>query len=304
MTTKTCIYHANCPDGMAAAISVYTSPKWGSDTNFVTAHYGNPPPDVTGHDVIIVDFSYPRDVLEQMHAQANSLIVLDHHKTAQSALDGLDYCIFDMTKSGGRLTWDYLNPQHEWDAHPADRNIPDLILYTEDRDLWQNKLHLTKEYNAALASYPMTFEAWLPLLNNNETARMQLEGEAILRYQTQQVDRIVGAWKKSPRFISLPTPDGDIVAPLINTNTLISEVGERLAADYPCSCSYFDTVDNKRVYSLRSRGNTDVSAIAKLIGDAMLIYFGDQYSGGGHAQAAGFTTPIGEYHLPSFVKNL
>lgn len=100
-------------------------------------------------------------------------------------------------------------------------------------------------------------------------------------------------------------PDGTTVrAPLINTGSLISEVGERLAADYPCSCSYFDTADNKRVYSLRSSGNTDVSAIAKLIGEAMISYFGDEYSGGGHPQAAGFTTPIGEYHLPSYVKEL
>lgn len=297
MTTKTCIYHANCPDGFAAAISVYTNPKWGSDTNFVTAHYGNPPPDVTGHDVIIVDFSYPRDVLEQMHAQANSLIVLDHHKTAQAALEGLDYCIFDMTKSGGRLTWDYLNPPNDW----AGYRVPDLILYTEDRDLWKNQLHLTKEYNAALSSYPMTFETWLPLLNNNETTRMQLEGEAILRYQTQQVNRIVGAWKKSPRWIELPTPEGTIVAPLLNTNTMISEIGERLAADYPCSCSYFDTGEGKRVYSLRSRGNTDVSAIAKQIGDTMISHFGESYSGGGHAQAAGFTTPFDEFHFSSFV---
>lgn len=292
MKVKTCIYHANCPDGFAAAISVYTSPKWGSDTNFITAHYGRPAPDVTGHDVIIVDFSYPRDVLEQMHAQANSLIVLDHHKTAQAALDGLGYCIFDMTKSGGRLTWDYLNPQQS--------NIPDLILYTEDRDLWTNQLHLTKEYNAALSSYPMTFETWLPLLNNNETHRMQLEGEAILRYQTQQVSQLVTSWEKSPRYIDLPMPDGATVrAPLINTGSLISEVGERLATDHPCSCSYFDTSD-KRIYSLRSRGNTDVSTIAKFIGDTMRRAFGENHSGGGHAQAAGFTTPLANFHQLTF----
>jgi len=55
-------------------------------------------------------------------------------------------------------------------------------------------------------------------------------------------------------------------------------VGDTLGAKYPFVVMYFDTAD-KRVFSLRSRGEVDVANIAK------------RYGGGGHAGAAGFTMP-------------
>ena len=58
--------------------------------------------------VFIVDFSYPRTILEEMEESAESLVVIDHHKTAEEDLRGLDYCHFDMTHSGAYLAWEYL----------------------------------------------------------------------------------------------------------------------------------------------------------------------------------------------------
>lgn len=60
-----CIYHGNCADGFAGAWVVRRA--LGEDrVDFYPGVYQEPPPDVTDRDVIIVDFSYKRPVLEQM----------------------------------------------------------------------------------------------------------------------------------------------------------------------------------------------------------------------------------------------
>src|SRR5688500_6169509 len=83
-----CIAHgSSCIDGLAAAWVVHRA--LGDDVEFVYASYGQDPPDVAGRDVVIVDFSYKRPVLEAMAARARSVLVLDHHKSAAEDLAGL-----------------------------------------------------------------------------------------------------------------------------------------------------------------------------------------------------------------------
>lgn len=142
------IYHSRCPDGIMAAWCFHEL----SDVEFFPASYGWEPPDVTGKDVYIVDFSYPREVLETMKTQAKSLIVLDHHKTSEVALKGLDYCVFDMSRSGAQITWDYLNPE---------KSRPPVIDYVGDRDLWTWALPESKNVNTYLSA--IVFDPRQPL---------------------------------------------------------------------------------------------------------------------------------------------
>lgn len=51
-----CIYHGGCDDGFGAAYAVWK--RWGDDVEYVEGRYGAAPPDVSGKNVIIVDFSY------------------------------------------------------------------------------------------------------------------------------------------------------------------------------------------------------------------------------------------------------
>src|SRR4051812_40261454 len=93
-----CIYHGNCADGFASAWVVRKAntaeilnnegyPTWqGDEMQFHAGVYQNPPPDVTGRHVIMVDFSYKRPVLLEMAAKAESILILDHHKTAAEDL--------------------------------------------------------------------------------------------------------------------------------------------------------------------------------------------------------------------------
>ena len=48
--------HGNCSDGAGAAYAAWK--KFGDSAEYVEVHYGNPPPDVTGREVYILDFSY------------------------------------------------------------------------------------------------------------------------------------------------------------------------------------------------------------------------------------------------------
>lgn len=254
-----CIYHKNCPDGLAAALAVWLQYP---DAEYITAQYGDSPPDVMDQDVIIVDFSYPRDVLEELNRQAKSLVVIDHHKTAQEALAGLDYCIFDMDKSGAVLTWKYLYPNKE---------MPLLFSYVQDRDLWTWKLPNSKEVSAALRSYKPFFTEWQQFLSDENIGWLVTVGKAILRYQNQQIEMVLS---REPSLVEI----GGYSVPCINSTTLVSEIGNELAQGQPFAACYFDTNDGKRVFSLRSTDEgVDVSGIAK------------QYGGGGHRNAAGFT---------------
>jgi uncharacterized protein len=261
------IYHGGCWDGFCAAWLIHRFGGY-SDVEYYPAMYGKPPPDVTGRQVLMLDFSYPREVLEQMHEKSSGLFVLDHHKTAQAALEGLSYCEFDMDRSGAQLTWDWLVECHGDDLPKR----PWTVDYTADRDLWRWKLPHSKEINAVLRSYPLDFDIWDGFDLMGEPSGLVRDGEAILRAEevTVQVhiDRAQEVDFDGYKVLS------------VNATSLFSEIAGRLAEGRPFGVCWFEH-DGMRTYSLRSReGGVDVSEIAKAAG------------GGGHKLAAGFEVPL------------
>jgi len=195
-----CIFHKSCADGFASAWAVRK--LLGLDVEFHAASYGDKPPigkmierepnprspnAIVGRDILIGDFSYPLPVLRVMAAEARSVLVIDHHATAQADLTGLYEpmnwrhwincpdamdggsardgraapanlaAIFDMNRGGAGLTWDYLSG-----GQPRPRII-DLV---EDRDLWHFKHDPdTRRFAAVAASWgyeptPENFARW------------------------------------------------------------------------------------------------------------------------------------------------
>lgn len=69
-----CIYHGHCDDGFGAAFAIWKAFS-GRDITFFPGIYGEDPPDVTGLDIAIVDFSYKRPVLVGMAEKAKSILV-------------------------------------------------------------------------------------------------------------------------------------------------------------------------------------------------------------------------------------
>ena len=104
-----CIWHGNCQDGFGAAWAVRHA--LGEDNvEFYPGVYQEAPPDVAGRDVMIVDFSYKRPVIDAMAEVARSIVIFDHHKSAAEDLAGLPLpgvpqmakvaAVFDMERSG------------------------------------------------------------------------------------------------------------------------------------------------------------------------------------------------------------
>lgn len=142
-----CIYHRGCADGFGAAWAVWKA--LGDGVEFHPGVYGAPPPDVTGRDVILVDFSYKRPVMEAMCQSAASITLLDHHKTAAEELDGLGdgpniaipvFVGIDMERSGAVLAWEHFHPG---------KAIPPLLQYVQDRDLWRFSLRSVGDFDVS-----------------------------------------------------------------------------------------------------------------------------------------------------------
>jgi oligoribonuclease NrnB/cAMP/cGMP phosphodiesterase (DHH superfamily) len=258
-----CIYHDNCADGFGAAWVVRKA--LGTDIELYAAKHGDTPPDVTGKNVFIVDFSYPREALIAMAKAAQSLVVLDHHKTAQAdlldlpAAAGLNV-IFDMNRSGAGMAWDFFFPRHQ---------RPALISHIEDRDLWRFQLDGTREVMASVFSYSFTFEVWDALIAS-DIEMLKAEGIALERKQQKDVAQLVQACQRRMAIGGFDVPVANLPP------TLASDAGNLMCTGEPFAAIYWDTADG-RVFSLRSTDQAeDVSVIAK------------QYGGGGHRNASGF----------------
>ena len=251
------LYHAECLDGFGAAWAIW---KRFPSARFVPVKHGfPPPPDLAGRHVVIVDFSYARATLEAIASEAASLLVLDHHITAQQALTDLPFARFEEKKCGAVMAW-------EW-AHATP--VPWLLEYVQDKDLWHWDLPASREINAALASYPFDFPLWEGF--RQET--LEAEGRAILRYENELAGKIAAE-------AVLVSFHGETV-PAVHSAVLTSELGERLSRSHPF-CIIWHERDGRRYYSLRSRADgVDVAAIATA------------YGGGGHTHAAGFSVPLG-----------
>jgi hypothetical protein len=214
---KLVIYHANCADGFTAAWVAWL--RNGDCAEYLPAQHGDDPPDVTGRDVLIVDFSYPRATLLEMKAKAASLLVIDHHKTAQTELEGLDFCIFDMTTCGAILTWFRLQL--------LPNRVPLLISYVNDRDLWKWELPQSREINAYIATIPKEFERWSLL--EREIADGFQGTVSLGKVALSVVEQYVETQKSRAGRATI----GGHEIPCINTTFAVSELVGALAEGQP-----------------------------------------------------------------------
>jgi len=275
-----CIYHGNCADGFGAAWAIrqaHLQNRLGSGSGrgyfdgmpeFFGAGYQNPPPDVTDRDVIMVDFSYKRPVLLDMAARASSILILDHHTTAEQDLVNLPgncQAVFDMQRSGARIAWDYF-----MDGQAP----PPLILHIEDRDLWRFALPLTREIQANVFSHPYDFAVWDDLMAADPRV-LAADGRAIERKHFKDIHELVHGMKRRINIAGHEVWAANL--PYVFT----SDAGHIMAEGEPFAACYWDTPEG-RTYSLRSRDDgMDVSEIAK------------RYGGDGHRNASGFRLPHG-----------
>lgn len=247
--------------------------------------------------IYFVDFSVPVEFLESMESKVD-ITVIDHHKTAidtylefwgksEFRLEeqvkvvnmgelGVDNpltihgaeIVLDLDECGASLCWQYF--------FGTLVEIPLLVAYVKDYDLWRFTMADTRAMNMALMVAVKSLESWEALYsqmhNSNVVGRQRLrtEGYAILTYHESIVSDLVDQ--------AVPcTVDGAKGLGVNCSAHFASDVGHELAL---LSGTYGLTwqagSDDLIKVSLRSNGDYDVSAIAA------------EWGGGGHKTAAGF----------------
>lgn len=273
-----CIYHKNCADGFTGA---WVVKEWAKMHNHVIEYaggeYGKDPVPINRRHVILVDFSYPEDVLIRMSEYAASITILDHHKTAEENLKNIEakaYCpidvIFDMDRSGCEIAWDFFFPYE---------NKPRVLEAVADRDLWKFNKPYTKEISAFVFSLEYTFENWDKLMSYDINDVIS-SGSGILMKHSKDVNEL---FNSIVYWVNIVTglDDEFYRIPVANVPYMYaSEMGNKLCLEYPdasfAATYYFDGKQYK--FSLRSTDNQlDCSKIAKAFG------------GGGHRNASGFS---------------
>ena len=294
------ITHKNCTDGTFSALVAkkFCIDNGLPEPTIIFEQYGNgirqySDEVIRNKDVIMCDFSYDRETIIDLHDNVTkSFVVLDHHASAEKELAGLDYCTFDMKKSGAMLMWDYFY---------SEQQAPRIVEYVQDRDIWKWELENSKEFSAGLnlhkdfnllQDYDIDY-----VFSDKLTDTCVKEGNAILAYQRTVIDKVVrGTLNKKGRTAGIVLYNiGGHEVPVINSTNLISEIGNELSKDNPFSAQYFFTNHEEIVFSLRSQpGGVDVSEVAK------------RYGGGGHKAAAGMSFDLKDIKLDVFfdTKNL
>lgn len=266
---KVAFYHHPCTDGTTAAW-IFGDKYLGA--TLIPLDYGNM--DVVtivaqakGNDVFFLDCSLLPEQLAQIVEVAKTITVIDHHKSARRHLEefaayGQIKLLFDESKCGAKLTWDWCHEGREY---------PTVVKYVDDRDRWVWGMPESRAISAFIAAHD-NLRMQLDNIEwrlNNEFAVCVLSGKSILSSQQRMVEKLV----EGARIVEF---EGHHVK-CVNTSVLHSEVGEKLAELGNFGITWFQNYAGKFVYSLRSRGEFDVSVIAKTFG------------GGGHKNAAGFT---------------
>ena len=208
--------------------------------------------------------------MQALEDRVAKLVVLDHHLSASEQLTGFKcrcgVVHFDMTKSGARLAWEFFHPNTE---------IPALVRYIEDRDIWAWKYPESAGFLAALDMEPMTFERWNALADLSEDGVQQFmaRGQAMDEKFTKLAQDIAEA--------ALPVVFNGQAGLMVNAPGVFhSLVGDMLARQSGTFALMWAVGKGGVIkVGLRSRSGFNCIPLAQSMG------------GGGHAQACGFKLP-------------
>ena len=256
------IYHAACTDGFGSAYAAWK--LLGDRAEYHAAKYGEPPPNVEGTNVVVLDFSYDNATTKRLMKEAKNFLIIDHHKSAMVELHDVSCTRFDMNHSGAMLAWKFFHPGKE---------APRLIKFIEDRDLWKWEIPYSKEFSAAFDMVKFDFEEFDKYLDDSEVDNAQERGAYILAYSKTVISKI--AKNASPRKI------GGKEVLVVNSPHWMSEIGAALSLKCDFAVIWFYDHEARQVkVSLRAHHeDSDVSEVAK------------KFGGGGHRKAAGFSLP-------------
>ena len=260
------IYHAPCLDGFTSAWAARK--EFGNNADYLPAGYADEPtiPDVDNRIVYLLDFAYPAGIMREIASRAETVIVLDHHQSAEEALtpllaEGLIEGEFDMERSGAMMAWNWFCP---------DQEPPAFVEYVQDRDLWRKALPFCEEVNINLFSHEYDFDIW-DSLEGMTVEDLQADGKAIWRKHIKDVHELTD----QTMYLYI---GGHKDIPTVNANYFYgSDLAAVLGKDQPFAAYFWMNARQEYCFGLRSaEDGVDVAVVAQ------------SYGGGGHKHASGF----------------
>lgn len=281
------LYHRGCNDGIVAAWAA--SAHYGKAAKYLAYQYGEElPAEVFGSHVIMVDLSLPAEMLEKIKGEIESILIIDHHKTAaplekvmrpvRTYKDYMRYrgqgeqafILYHKEHSGAVLTWAFFNEI----THPESVEPPLPLKLIQDYDLWQHKYPETRPLNAWLINGGLSIERVAELMSHGDNipAEYLAVGAALMKYD----DKIIRSVIKE--YLEPFTLDDGTTYVMVNApHHLRNEIGDRLSQKFDFVVLYTRRKE-RMVYSLRARkGGFDTTIISSAFG------------GGGHAEASAFS---------------
>ncbi len=264
------IYHGGCPDGFGGAFAAWK--KFGESASYIEAKHGQPPPvDVTGAQVYLIDFCYRKEVMDELLAKTASLVVLDHHEGVKDVVTSMPDYVYDANRSGASIAWSYFHEGTE---------LPELLRYVEDDDLFRFSLPETRAIITYLTAHPFSFESWqtveealaTPSLREALLAKAHAYEEYFLLLAELSVDHA--------KLIHFEGYDC-YFATAHPFKPMKSLVGNLLAKKKGPFALVVSAHPLGLGVSIRGDGSVDVAKVA------------EKYGGNGHPMSAGFSLPFG-----------
>lgn len=169
MSKTIVFYHGSCPDGFGGAYAAWK--KFGDTAEYVPLHRGETEwPDTTDATVYFIDFTYEKETMDRFVAEAERVVVLDHHEGVQDVVEAIPEHVYDSNRSGATIAWDYFHP---------DTPRPELLSFIEDDDLFRFALPETRGVLAYLGVHPFTFPYW-----DEVSAMLERDRDSLLRTTT------------------------------------------------------------------------------------------------------------------------
>ena len=269
------IYHGGgCPDGYAAALAAWLF--YAGNAEFLGLDHGDVKqvsdlPDVVGRAVYILDFSFAKELLSVIDERAAKLVMLDHHKSAAEALTGFacrcGVVHFDMKKSGARLAWEFFQ---------ADKPLPDLVRFVEDRDIWVWQFEESPAFLAALDMEPYDFARWAAIakFSTDQLQTFMERGQAM----DEKFAKLAADMAEDARPVVFDGHSGLMVNAPSVFHSLIGDILAKKSGTFALMWNAHKSGFIK--VGLRSRSDFDCIPLALSMG------------GGGHAQACGFKMAV------------
>lgn len=262
-------YHGDCPDGFTAAWAAWM--YFGDFAEYIPLHHKRVDLSIfAGKEVYMLDFCLPADQLAVVQRTAKSLVILDHHKTSEALVNSIPGSVFNNDQSGAGISWRYFHPH---------TNVPALVRFVEDRDLWKWNYIESEAFLMNLDCETMSFERWAEIaqFDHAELDAYIAEGNVMIK----QFESIANSIVKHAAPVELCGVKGLVVngPPRLNSlvGNILAERSNGVGIVWRCD-------DGKNVtVSLRSIGDLDVTKIA------------EKFGGGGHKNAAGISMPLADW---------